>query len=98
MPKDTKDYHARFPMEHSLVMYLVPKNKIKEKGKEVVGGRAIFGQSKKIDEKHIKQLFILALNAYVRDKLGYGINEKMTKKDLAKFHKEFDKLMLFISK
>ena len=57
--KDTNNYHGRIPMEYSLVMYTVPKNKIKpnKEGPRVYGGRAIFAKDFKSIPKELKDKY-----------------------------------------
>ena len=87
----TKNYQGEFPLEHSLVVYYVPKHKIKEKGKKVMGGRAIFANDKiikdsKLDtdkkindfnDNAIKSLYIQIIHRYLGDTLG---TDKLTSK------------------
>lgn len=93
--KDTKNYYGKFPLEYSLVMYLVPKNKIKTKSKQVYGQRATFGDKVVSDEELIRRLFISMFDTYIRDKLGFDQHDKLAGKDAIKYRKEFDKLMIF---
>ena len=80
-----KEYKAKFPLEHSIVIYYVPKNKIKNKDKKVFGGSAVLlndieaipkelkGKYKNIEEYNnvqIQHLFTNIKHEYLKDTLN----------------------------